>query len=108
MMSLQDNPGRANAAGLIAAAASGLALRWKRAQRPIGVRLKFVLFLFKMRKVCDGSRNGDKGSRSFGKRADVGAYRGKPRGDSRRKAGSFATGELHHHPGHDRRPFTFG
>jgi hypothetical protein len=90
MMSLQDNPGRANAAGLMRAAASGLVLRWQRAQRPIGVRLQFVLLLFKMRKVCDGSRNSDKGSRSFVKRADVGAYRGKPRGDNRKKAGSFA------------------
>jgi hypothetical protein len=80
MMSLQDNPGRANAAGLMRAAASGLALRWKRAPRPIGGRMKFVLLLFKLRKLCDGSRNGDKGSRSFVKRADVGAYRGKPGG----------------------------
>jgi hypothetical protein len=55
MMSLQDNPGRANAAGLMGAAASGLVLRWKRAQRPIGARLQFVLLLFMMRKVCDGS-----------------------------------------------------
>jgi hypothetical protein len=75
------------------------------------VRLKLVLLLFMMRKVCDGNRNGDKGSRSFGKRADVGAYRGKPRGDSRRKAAASRPMQPFNAEIGDRksrRPFTFG
>jgi hypothetical protein len=90
MMSLQDNPGRANAAVLMGLLHPGWFYDGKERSVRSDVRLQFVLLLFMMRKVCDGSRNGDERSRSFGKRADVGVYRGKPRGDNRRKAGSFA------------------
>jgi hypothetical protein len=55
MMSLQDNPGRANAAVLMGLLHPGWFYDGKERSVRSDVRLQFVLLLFMMRKVCDGS-----------------------------------------------------